>query len=307
MSMYHCIAIGIDGTPESLHAAKQALNLLEPGGKAVFISVASDEYLIFYDAGLEGLEVGGAAFSAFEKTVAEVVAKAGELGIETELRMDVGQVYKTILDAAHAVEADIIVLGGSTENEFKQRLLGGTATKVIGYADRDVLVIPKHAEVGLERILAATDGSAHGKNAVRKALDLAKKSGGKLDIIRVVEETDGLPAIEAFPGGWPLFDTRESAGGAEPPRFKDFMEQKIQDVRQRLQEEFDLAGHAGVEATILTPTGRPWEELVRSSQCDGKALMVMGTHGRTGLKRLLMGSVTQRVIEHADCPVLVTK
>lgn len=307
MSAYGCMALGVDGTPESLHAAEQALNLIKPGGKAVFLWVVSDEYLLLYDAVLEGLEAGGAVYSALEKIVSRVREAAEEKGIVTELSLDVGTVYKKIIDTAQAAEAEVIVLGGSHESEFKQRLLGGTATKVIGYSDRDVLVVPMGATAGLDRILAATDGSAHGKNAVNKALALAEKSGAKLDILRVIDETNGLPAIEAFPGGWPLLDTRESVSGAQAPRFRDFMEQRVREVTERLQEDCDLASHAGVNAEILVSTGRPWEVLADKTKDVERGLMLMGSHGRTGLKRLLMGSVTQRVIEHARCPVLVTR
>jgi nucleotide-binding universal stress UspA family protein len=64
---------------------------------------------------------------------------------------------------------------------------------------------------------------------------------------------------------------------------------------------------AGVEAAIDVRVGSPDAEIVACARERGADLIVMGSHGRTGLERLLMGSVSERVIGQAECPVMVVK
>ncbi len=63
----------------------------------------------------------------------------------------------------------------------------------------------------------------------------------------------------------------------------------------------------GALLETAVPLGRPYEAILKVAQAKKANLIVLGSHGRTGLKRLLMGSVTERVIGQAPCPVLVVK
>lgn len=68
-----------------------------------------------------------------------------------------------------------------------------------------------------------------------------------------------------------------------------------------------LMSDNGVEVKVDIRVGRPEEEIVASARENGAYLIVMGSHGRTGLDRLLVGSVSERVIGNSECPVMVVK
>jgi len=80
------------------------------------------------------------------------------------------------------------------------------------------------------------------------------------------------------------------------------IEMKAESIVNELQER---AAVMGIDAVAVVKHGQPHQEIVALAAELGVAFIVMCTHGKTGIKRLLMGSVTQRTIGHADCPVLV--
>jgi nucleotide-binding universal stress UspA family protein len=308
MSFYNKILVGIDGSEESIHAAEQAMNLLGGQGEMTLLSVVSRDFLEYHGESPERLDEESATYKAMADVVTGVEDKARAEGVAVDLVVDTGgKIFQKIVDNAQFKGAEAVVLGASRDPKFKRRLLGGTSTKVIGYADCDVMMVPRSAEVDLKNIVAATDGSIHGHIAVRRAVDLAREAKGKLDIISVVEETAGFPANVTFPGGRPIADISESSSDVPHPSFEEYLNKKVKAAKEAVEEERDRARHEGVKAEVVVPTGKPWKVLVKETEGLKPGLIVMGSHGRTGLKRLLMGSVTQRVIEHACCPVLVVR
>lgn len=139
---------------------------------------------------------------------------------------------------------------------------------------------------GFERILIPTDGSAHADLAVGRGLSLARLLKRPVIGIYVID----AGAIDPYPNeGW-VVDLR---GILEKEAAK-----VLQAFRQRAQA-------AGVAAEVQVLHGHPEEEIVKAAQASD--LIVIATHGRRGLTRLLMGSVTENVVRHASCPVLVVR
>jgi nucleotide-binding universal stress UspA family protein len=128
-------------------------------------------------------------------------------------------------------------------------------------------------------VLVATDGSDGSAAAVEHALGVAERTGATLHALYVGEEDDGV------------------AGR----------------VLDRVAERVEAAGEAATARDETAPspvtavrTGTPHEEIVAYAEEAGCDLIVMGTHGRTGVGRYLLGSVTERVVRLADVPVLAT-
>lgn len=138
------------------------------------------------------------------------------------------------------------------------------------------------------RILIPTDGSEGVKPAVRKAIDLAAALGSEVLGLYVVDSA----AFAALPGdfGWGTIRTA-------------FAEQA--DAALGFVEE--AARERGVPSARRVTEGHPAAEIVRVAEEWPADLVVMGTLGRTGLAHLLLGSVAERVIRHAPCPVLVVR
>jgi nucleotide-binding universal stress UspA family protein len=135
-----------------------------------------------------------------------------------------------------------------------------------------------------QRILVALDGSRHSDKALEQALSMAKVCNSQLFAITV---------IDLYP------EVLEVAIALQE---KMSMEAKeiVDKAKERAQKE-----NVPCE-TIVHIGGQPHEFIVREAKERGADLIVMGTHGRTGIKKLIIGSVAERVLAHAPCAVLVT-
>ncbi len=142
-----------------------------------------------------------------------------------------------------------------------------------------------HAQKGLDALLLATDGTDLGKSSLREALNLAKLCSSKLIAVAVIGTDRHYEDALAW--------QRE-------------MEQLEEEVRDRLEPFRHLASEEGVDIEILIRWGEePYLEIVEEATKNRAGMVIMGTHGRTGIKRLIKGSVTANVIGYAPCNVLV--
>ena len=133
-------------------------------------------------------------------------------------------------------------------------------------------------------IILAYDGSKFSNKALQEAISLAKSSGGSLLVLSVVDITDEFES--------------------EAPGLTDKMTEKLLKLAQKALAK---AVAAKVKAKVEVHVGDAYEMIVDIAKKKKADVIVMGSHGRTGLTRLLMGSVTSRVIGHAPCSVLVVK
>jgi nucleotide-binding universal stress UspA family protein len=137
---------------------------------------------------------------------------------------------------------------------------------------------------GGERILVAVDGSPHSETAVDLAIRMARVCRSELFFVNVVA---------LYPEMIQLAEALE--------------EGPLQETRRILEEASEKARQADVPCETIVHIGpEPHTFIVEEAVDKDVGLIVMGTHGRTGLKRLLMGSVAERVLGHAPCAVLVT-
>lgn len=140
-----------------------------------------------------------------------------------------------------------------------------------------------------KKIMCPVDYSPGSKEALRTAATMAAESGAELVIIHAWD---------------PLF-----TAGADLGLTADLMGELRTAVEEGLalwRADAEKLGARRVTSVFLT--GSPWNEIVRAARNDPAFdLIVMGTHGRTGLKHVLIGSVAEKVVRHADCPVLVVR
>ncbi len=210
------------------------------------------------------------------RVLEEVKAEAARGGYETRTELRQGtQPYKEIVRLADDIRADVIVMGRRGRRGLARMMVGESTRSVIGYADCSVLVVPKAAGVWQKRIVLATDGSRHSDMAAVVAGELAKKCALPISVVSVLR---------------PQFDDRRRAEGRAA----------VERVKAALAAE-----GAAVEGAVLE--GDPAAQISEFVQTRGADLVVLGSHGRTGLGRLLVGSVSERVIGQAACPVMVVK
>jgi nucleotide-binding universal stress UspA family protein len=139
-------------------------------------------------------------------------------------------------------------------------------------------------------ILAPTDFSEYSKKAVASALELAKKFGAKLSILHVVE-------LPPYP-----------VEGYVPPNLAaTFIEDLEREASQELAQVVPEAEAAGVEVARLVAVGTPYRKIIDMAEGEQVDLIVMATAGRTGFSHLIMGSIAERVVRTASCPVLTIR
>jgi nucleotide-binding universal stress UspA family protein len=145
------------------------------------------------------------------------------------------------------------------------------------------------------KILVATDGSEEAQLAFASAADLSKKTGSELHIVYV--------------GHMPLV-SYESPGATtlDPDLSGRMRESAEQEARTELDEQMQRVGQSGGEiAEVHAKIGRPDAEIVGLADELGAGLIVLGSRGLGPLRRVLMGSVSDSVVRHAHCPVLVVR
>ncbi|MGE5893501.1 MAG: universal stress protein, partial [bacterium] len=219
---------------------------------------------------------------------------AAEENIECEVvvRRD-DQPHRAIADEAEKRNADVIVMGRRGRSALDRMFIGSVTSKVIGYAPCNVLVVPRAAVINCKRILVANDGSKYGEAAAAKAIDIAKRCGSELIAVSVVP-SEMLSNISPDTGF-----TQEQI---------ELMTREMLAVSERsVTSVVTAAQQAGVKVEQLVLGGRPYETIVETAKEKRCDLIVVGSHGRTGLKKLFMGSVAERVIGLSPCAVLVVK
>lgn len=148
--------------------------------------------------------------------------------------------------------------------------------------------------MAFNKILCPVDFSDASREAMRHAVDIVRASGGSMALLHVVH----VPLM-AYGEGAPMMPssgfTLEKEMGAEADK-------QLASWKQRAEE-------MGVSSvSTLLASGVPWHEIVETAKRDPSVdLIVLGTQGRTGLGHILLGSVAERVVRHAPCPVLVVR
>jgi nucleotide-binding universal stress UspA family protein len=144
--------------------------------------------------------------------------------------------------------------------------------------------------ITLKRILVPTDFSEPSRSALRYGMAFAENFGAALHLLYVVEEPYLLP-----PGG----------EGYLPPA--DYPQQIEKVAREQMEQFIPADWRQKHGATLAFQHGTPFVEIVRYARREQIDLIVMGTHGRGAIAHMLLGSVAERVIRKAPCPVLTVR
>ena len=200
-----------------------------------------------------------------------------------------------ILDYAEEHAVDLIVVGTHGRRGPGRLMMGSVAEEVVRHASCPVLTVRAHREAAdvaaLERLLVPFDFSDHARTALAYARELAQTYGASLDLLHVIE-THVYPTFYGNLGA-------------------DSALKRVGELRQRVSAEMEriYADTAGpqVPHRIATADGRPAVEISRYAAEQRSGLVVLSSHGLSGLERLLLGSTAEGVVRSAPCPVLTVK
>lgn len=219
-----------------------------------------------------------------ERGLDELVPEARKLGVErVSAQLVSGQPWDRIV--ALAEPEDLIVMGTHGRTGIKRLLLGSVAEKVVRTAPCSVLVArPDGEPQAFEHLLVPVDFSEHSKRAVEQAGELARRSAARITLLHVIE----LPPI--FRG--------------TPPG--DLVRGVDAQAKTTLAIWADLVAPA--TAARIVRTGSAPGQILSVLQDDPSFdLLVVGSHGRTGFQRLMLGSVAEKLVRFAPRPVLVAR
>jgi nucleotide-binding universal stress UspA family protein len=225
----------------------------------------------------------------------EEVAQNHALALKrVSLHASCGRPYEEICRLARRLEIDLIVTATRGTTGLKHLTLGSTAERVIRYAPCPVLVV--HPDPGsarrrrpvFKKVLVPIDFSACAAQGLAYGRAIAAQFGSRLVLLHTIDLSYYSANPEYIPYDLsPLLEAAEKSAREQMLELIGESDWDDLEVEHRLEN-----GHAG-------------EQICRSAQDLGADLIVTSTHGRTGLKRILLGSTAEYIVRHAPCPVLV--
>ncbi|MFB6141245.1 MAG: universal stress protein [Halosimplex sp.] len=216
--------------------------------------------------------------------VDEAASRARRAGVEVVEEVIQGGPSRTICDYVDDRGIDLVVMGTRGERDIERIVLGSVTERVVRNSAAPVLVVPPESdrEYPPANLLVGSDGSEGSESAVDEGIDLAAATGATLHVVSVLE-SDVLG-----------FDVRSSQVEAERERRTD---EVLADARERGEDR-------GVAVETAIEEGGVVEELDAYAEDHDVDLVAVGTHGRTGIDRRLLGSVTENLIRSSSVPVL---
>ena len=178
--------------------------------------------------------------------------------------------HRLIVEEAAEKKVDMIIIGKHGRRGLTRVLMGSVAAKVIGHAPCKVLVVPKAARIEYRTILVGIDGSEHSYKAASEAIEISKRCGSKIIAVSAIRS-----------------------------------QTELEEAKTYVNKFVEMAHKEGIQVEALTPAGRSHDVIVEIAGGRGVDLIVMGAHGKTGLRKAFMGSSTEKVIGLANCAVLV--
>ncbi|WP_435202807.1 universal stress protein [Janibacter sp. GS2] len=209
------------------------------------------------------------------------VTENPDLAVTTAL--PTGAPAGALLNAADG--ASLLVVGSARKSRAERIVLGTTSLSVVAHAPCPVILVPDDAEVtGDGRVVVGVDGSTHSRLAFEYALEAAALRGKKVTTVTTwnVEVENGVVVTEPGSAEWESVDSR----------YRQMANRTVAAGRD---------AHPQIEVTVEVHHGRAADVLVEVAH--GADLLVVGSRGRGGFRGMLLGSVSQRVLGRAACPV----
>lgn len=271
LARFDNLLLATDGSEVSAGAVRVALHMASRcGARLTVMHMARTlpDYAMFNPEGVRQLQDAGRA------VLESVERQAGTecVNCAPVLRHGEEPVHEIVAQAEES-QADVVIMGRRGVHWLERLMLGEAAARVVGYVHCSVLVVPRESGMWKKGILLAVDGSRFADAAAVAAASLAKRCGLPVTVLSVCANDD----------------------------------LKCEMVLAMADRVRDLLRQEGVAADSVVKEGNPARAIVEAAAENDCDLIIVGSHGRTGLDRLLMGSVSQQVVIQAKCPVLVSK
>jgi nucleotide-binding universal stress UspA family protein len=220
------------------------------------------------------------------KRLAEIRNALERKGIKAETHVARGVPHQEIIKTAHDRPIDLIAMGKRGLTPWRERLLGSTTTAVLREAHMPVLTVRRATgKMAAKKILFPTAFSPEESTALAWAFEFARKFGAVLLLLNVTEVHNSYDAVE----------------GGFVGRLRDSASKQLHAIAEAVPIQ-ERKGVNFEEKVIAFP--RAWSGIVNFVRDQDIDMIVMSTHARKGVPRLLLGSVAEDVIQEAPCPVI---
>jgi nucleotide-binding universal stress UspA family protein len=281
----------IDFSPGSTQAMALAVHLANDSGAELVLAHVWHQPVVATEEPAFPPDTLRAMVDDEERGLAAAAAEASGLGARhVTTKFLTGVPWDQIVKLArHDAAIGLMVLGTHGRTGLARILMGSVTEQVIRHATCPVLAVPARGQVtAFRHVLCPIDFSESSRQAMGLAGALAAPGGTGITLLHVVE----VPV--AYSG---------------EPRVEGFVEALDERSAQRLEEwAAELRSEVSVPVATRSRIGPPGAQTLAVLEDDRSFdLVVMGSHGRTGLRRALLGSVAEKVVRHATLPVLVAR
>jgi len=299
MSIFKKILLATDGTESSEIAARTSIDLSKRLDSEVHVIYVAHEhpYLHAYHD-LRHQEDAGRFRDENQRMLEEFMDQIREAGgTIAKSYLKVGDAAKEIVELAEELRVGLVLIGSRGHGRIRRALIGTVSTSVLSHAHCSVLIVRGHGPEEervylLGKILVAIDGSDEASAAAQAATEVAKATGSEVHLVYAMQEEHYRPHLG--PEMWEGWER-----GFE--HAKRSARSWVEDQAERLRAE----GTRVVEPHLLL--GRPDAAILWLAEEIGAGLVVVGSRGVGGLRRALIGSVSDSVARHAHCPVMVVR
>ncbi len=203
-----------------------------------------------------------------------------------------GKPFMEIIQIAEEKKVDLLAVGTKGKAGVDRVILGSVAERIARKAGCPVMVVRGKKYVGFKRIIVPVDLSDCSRIALEYAVATAKAHKSKLTILHVYEESFVEPYVNAA-------NSEEEAGE---------IIKEIEQVNETKYDEFlKTVDLSGVEYEKLLKKGIPAFDIVEIAREQQANLIVMGTHGRSGIRHILIGSTAEEVVRTVHCDIIIVK
>jgi len=285
--MYKNILVAFDDSEFSKAALKEAsLWVMKHGGKVILAHAVNPNR--------EGFKISKTNLKGHLEKEKKLCDKTGEsaksdYGIDIESLVIEGETSDVILDIAIEKKADLISMGTYGKRSLKRLILGSVTSHVVVNSPCDVLVVKKYCSECIGRYDSITlpfDGSEFSKKALKIACQLSKIDNAGINAVYVIPRYEEM--VEFF-----------MTGSIKESLMKE--SQKIIDTAVKIAEEQGVS----IKTEILE--GHAGDKIIEASDKQKNNLIVIGTHGWRGINKAIMGSISERILINATCPVLLVR
>lgn len=299
--MLNKLLVPLDGSTTSERAIEPALNLARPNKAEVILlhslipvhtmmPAFADEYAWIWPAG--SLERSRQQAAKYLKSVAD---KWADAGVELHTQLVEGHEAVAILDVAAEEGVDMIVMSAFGYTGLSRWSMGSTTEKVLHGAPCPVLVI--RTAKPIHEMVVTLDGSRLAERAMEPAIDVACALDAHVTLLRVSRPPFTLEQVPYLE--WAETDVGERLG----TDLRNGAEQYLQEVARR--HEGMRPGGEPIGTAVVE--GPPVEEILDFATEHDTDLIGLSTHGRTGLRRWIYGSVAARVLRGSACNVMIVR